>query len=94
LDWSYLLRPGITQLDEECPVRLSDVDPCLAEIIIRIPEEENGLGVEFVGKQNLGEDSLCLRCHGVEIKLRCSGYMQVLDNASDEHSHVEIIDQL
>ncbi len=33
-DHRRLLRPGITQLDEECAVRLSDVKARLAEIII------------------------------------------------------------
>ena len=33
-DHRHLLCPGITQLDEECAVRLSDVNARLAEIII------------------------------------------------------------
>jgi len=30
----HLHRPGITQLDKECPIGLGDVDSRLAEIIV------------------------------------------------------------
>ena len=66
-DHRYLLCPGITQFDEECAVRLGDVNARLAEIIIRIAEEDHGLGVELVGEQNLGEHSLRLSLYGVDI---------------------------
>ena len=37
---------------------MSDVDSGHTQVVIRVTDEEHCLGIEFVGKQELGEDGL------------------------------------
>jgi hypothetical protein len=64
----FLLKPGIADLHEECPVFLQDVDSGISEIIIRIPDEQHRLWIHLVRKEKLSEKSVVFGKNGECIK--------------------------
>src|SRR6185295_8871442 len=56
-------HPRIPELQEQRPVGPRQVDPLIAEGVVRVADEEDGLRVQLVGEKELAEQRLRVIVH-------------------------------
>lgn len=88
-----LFCPGVPQFHKKGPVGLGDVDIGHAQIIIRITDEQNGLGIELIGEKELGEYGLGLVRNREKVKIQISRHIQILHDHPDKRPDIKIIDE-
>ena len=67
--------------------------PCISEGVVRVAKEEDGLGVELVRKEELGEDRVRRLRNREAVELRVPVQVLILDDGPDEGPDVEVINK-
>jgi len=74
------MGPGISDFNKKCSVCLGYIKACHPQIIVRIADKNNSLGVEFIRKEKLCEYGLSFRRDRKNIKFGISSHIKILNN--------------
>ena len=88
-----LFCPGVPQFYKKGPVGLGDIDIGHSQIVVRIPDEQHGLGIKLIGEKELGEYRLGLIRDREKVKGRIPCHVQILHDHPDKHPDIKIIDE-
>src|SRR6185295_17356598 len=85
--------PRIPELQEQRPVRPRQVDPLVSEGVVGVADEEDGLGVQLVGEEELSEQLPGALVDRVQVEGWSAVDVGVLEDGAEEGADVELVDR-